>query len=693
MLRHRSVLGGSFASLLFLFAGGATSARAEEAPYSLTWSQEALEGVEQVSESPELRMLRLAEEELFRTPSELPEGFDPDHPGDAAEEAVSDAPPASFERNGETVDLSFLKGLKLPGTPVKWDRRVVEYLLFFKDDPRGRELAGAWLKRREKFGPMLRRVLGEHSLPTDLQYVAMVESGYDPLAHSASEAWGMWQFIKAPAEYYGLRVDHWADERLDPERSTRAAARFLGDLNQRFGSWELAFAAYNMGYGGLLRAIKKYNTNDYWLLSHLEAGLPFETSLYVAKITAMAIVANNPERFGFHKLTPEPTQQLAKVDVAAGTRLSDIASVAGLTLDQLKSVNPHIKQTRVPPGEPTVHVYVPREAQVKFAQGWSQRRERDTPIAHVLRLGETMEQVAKRANITTLQLRELNDLAPDAPVKAGFALLLPSHAKPTSDLVEPMVASVPARDFQYSDRKRVFYRVGPEDTTAAVSRFFDVSPDELLTWNSLSEGAALQAGMLLQLYVQPERDLSQAVVFMPEEVRILTVGSNEFYEYHEAQRGRVRVRYRVQKGDTMSGLAERFDLSVGSIGRINQFASNRELKLGERVIVYVPGDELAALEAQHVVEHFSADSETEAPLTAQADDAGQKKVELPEENGQPLAVTPRELPLMPPKKKLAQAEAHGLSAREQKKASPTPALEKAAKAPKAAPKVVDKKRP
>jgi membrane-bound lytic murein transglycosylase D len=502
----------------------------------------------------------------------------------------------------------------------------------------------------------------------------------------------MWQFVKQPAEYYGLRVDHWTDERLDPERSTRAAARFLRDLYDRFGSWELTFASYNMGYGGLLRAIKKYNTNDYWLLSHLEAGLPFETSLYVAKIAAMAIVANNPERFGFTKLTPEPTLQLARIDVTAGTLLKDVASAAGISLEQLRAINPHLRQSRVPPGEPAVTVYVPRESQVRFAQHWSLRREATPlPLPHVLRLGETLEQLAKRADTTPQKLRELNELTPDAPVRAGFALFVPAHARPTQDLVEPLIASVPARDFQYPQRKRVFYRVGPDDTTAAVARFFDVSPDELVTWNSLAAGAALHMGMLLQLYVQPETDLSQAVVYMPEEVRILTVGSNEFFDYHEAQRGRVRVRYRVQAGDTMAGLAQRFDLSTGSIGRINQFPSGRELKRGELVIVYAPSDDLVALTDQGLVERFS---EASAPTHALAElgegnagHAGEPDLEPePEHASEPAALaaavrrapggTWAQQPLTPAKKKAAVV-------------APARPLEKAAKAPRPA----EKKRP
>src|SRR5690606_34255177 len=103
-------------------------------------------------------------------------------------------------------------------------------------------------------------------LPKDLVWLSLIESGHNPLASSPAGAAGLWQFIPSSGRMYGLTVDRWVDERLDPRRSTRAAARFLSDLYQRFGSWELAMAAYNMGHAGLLRSVRKYNTNDFWRL-------------------------------------------------------------------------------------------------------------------------------------------------------------------------------------------------------------------------------------------------------------------------------------------------------------------------------------------------------------------------------------------------------------------------------------------
>src|SRR5262249_47888517 len=134
------------------------------------------------------------------------------------------------------------------------------------------------------------------------------------------------------------------------------------------------------------------------------------------------------------------------------------------------------------------------------------------------------------------------------------------------------------------------------DTPSAVARFFEVAVDELIAWNNLTEGGVLQRDMLIQLFVRRELDLGRAVVFTPDQVQVLTMGSDAFFDFHEGQRGRVRVRYRVQAQDTLAKIAERFELSPGSVGRINQFPSNKELKLDDWVIVYVPEKQIPELE-------------------------------------------------------------------------------------------------
>ncbi len=215
-------------------------------------------------------------------------------------------------------DLSWLKQLEMPDIPVRWDARVIRYLEFYKNDPRGKSMATTWIRKSGRYAGAIRRVLREQSIPEDILWLSLVESGFDPTIHSPAGAAGLWQFMPEGARIYGLYVDRWVDERHDPERSTLAAARYLSDLKTRFGTWELAFAAYNMGYGGLLAAIKKYNTNDFWELSKLEAGVPFETALYVPKIVAIAIVARNKATFGLDSVELDSAVTFDKVSVNSG---------------------------------------------------------------------------------------------------------------------------------------------------------------------------------------------------------------------------------------------------------------------------------------------------------------------------------------------------------------------------------------
>mgnify|MGYP000048784992 CR=1 FL=1 len=150
----------------------------------------------------------------------------------------------------------------------------------------------SWLRKQGRYRQLIEQTLDRYNLPRFLLYVSMIESGYDPHDRSHKGAVGLWQFLPEGARIYGLRVDYWVDERQDPVRSTDAAARYLGDLKARFGSWHLTLAAFNAGYGAVLRAMQKYNTNDYWELCRHEDGLPWETLLYVPKAIATALVGD-----------------------------------------------------------------------------------------------------------------------------------------------------------------------------------------------------------------------------------------------------------------------------------------------------------------------------------------------------------------------------------------------------------------
>src|SRR4029078_2259873 len=142
---------------------------------------------------------------------------------------------------------------------------------------------------------------------------------------------GLWRFVPESPRMYGLTVDRWVDERLDPQRSTEAAVRYLSDLRARFGSWEVAMGAYHMGHGGLLRAVRKFNTNDFWALSRYEAGLPWETTLYVPKILATAVVMANKKAFGIDDIEQDAPIAFDTVQVAPNVDLADVARAADVS--------------------------------------------------------------------------------------------------------------------------------------------------------------------------------------------------------------------------------------------------------------------------------------------------------------------------------------------------------------------------
>ena len=583
--------------LVLLAHGGA---RAQDDPTAAVGERnpEANDFASEGEESPELRELRLAELSMFArgTPLDSPLDGPRLRIGQASPTVTSDVPVGPEETaEGTRQDLGWLTGLALPDIPIRWDDRVVRYLEFYRSDPRGRNIMTAWLRRSSRWGDMVRAKLREMGLPEDLLYVAMIESGFDPVARSYAGAVGMWQFVRPTGEEYGLEVGHWVDERMDPEQATEAGARYLRDLFRRFGSWELAFAAYNMGYGALLRAIHKYNTNDYWVLSRLEAGLPFETTFYVAKVMACAIVGRNPERFGYEDLELDRPAQLASVEVPGGTPLGRVARAAGVDPELVEELNPSLRRGRVPPG-PAQTVRIPLERRADFARNWTRMQPRHPAYRpYVVRFGESLDAIARRFRTTPAALRTLNEIESADDVAVGLELMVPAvepvEATPAE---EPPVVAVPAERFSYPDRRRVFYRVAGNDRIEEVARFFSVSIDELRRWNNVDPSASLHEGMMLQVFVPTSVDLGRAVVLSEDAVRVLVVGSEEFFDYHEAQRGRVRFRYTVRAGDTLSSLGQRFDLSVGSIARINRFARDTRLTAGQEIIVYAPRESVPA---------------------------------------------------------------------------------------------------
>ncbi|MCA9675141.1 MAG: transglycosylase SLT domain-containing protein, partial [Myxococcales bacterium] len=540
----------------------------------------------------------------------FPPGGDPwIHGDDAAPGSlVEPAPPAAAVTRPSELrpDLPWLDDLELPDLPVRWDRRVIDYLVFYKEDRRGHDIMQGWLEDQGRFKDMIVGYLKDAGLPQDLLYVSMIESSYDPYTYSRAGASGLWQFMPAGGKIYGLEIDRWIDERNDPVRSTIAVLDYFKDLYQRFGDWHLALAAYNAGYGAVLRSIARYNTNDFWQLLEYENALPWESSIYVPKAIAAAIVGHNRELFGFGDVKPRPAEAWDDVEVPKSVALSVIAHAAGCSVDDLKRLNPQVRRNRTPAGRKYV-IRVPVGGGDKFARAFPQLRgDWDDYDAYVMAHGERFEDVATQFGISPARLRKLNELEHEGDVAGGSLLVVPhiSEATRQKNLIkareslyssgvdqrpgEPLLVPVPDKDAEIAGRKRVFYRVVAGDTLGDIARALDVRTSQLATWNGVEADAELHPRMVLQAWVAEsyDEDAEHVALLDPSRILVVTRGSKEHLDLAEARVGRVRLEYTAKGKESFESIAKQFGLTARDLSRINRRSHTTVLDKGETIIVY-----------------------------------------------------------------------------------------------------------
>ena len=333
-------------------------------------------------------------------------------------------------RRGELSDAekpAWMRPLVVPDIPLRWYPRVNHFLELYRSDPRYRDIIRGWLKRLPTHRATMEAILVKQGLPAGLIFVAMIESGFTSSALSSRGAGGFWQFKSDVARAYGLEVSFWVDERRDPEKSTAAAALYFEDLYQRFGTWELALAGYNAGFHGVTTSITRYNTNDFYTLSQLEAGLPWETTEYVPKVMAVAIVERNRAAFGFQDIPSEPPPRSERVTVPQGVSFDTIAGRLAMSEDELAMLNPGYQRRRTPPDRGAVSLRVP----LGKAQALGQLRPGDN-VTYRLRSGETLARIAKRERVPRERLRRLNGVTDESEVVPGTVILLPRSASRSS---------------------------------------------------------------------------------------------------------------------------------------------------------------------------------------------------------------------------------------------------------------------
>jgi membrane-bound lytic murein transglycosylase D len=339
-------------------------------------------------------------------PAELPEAASLTEDTDSE---TSDSP--------ETLDFD---------VPIIRTSKVDKHVQFFSS--RIRDRFEVWLNRLERHRPMVEGIFAEFNLPVDLVFLSLVESGFSTSAVSRAKAVGPWQFIKPTAKAYGLRVDNWIDERRDPMKSTLAAAQYLRDLHQLFGSWPLAMAAYNAGERKVGRALVRAQADDFWDLTDTKL-LKRETKEYVPRFLAAALIAKDPTRFGFTILSPTPIEY-EEVVLTHPVHLRTVARAAGVSYQELKALNPELRKDLTPP-DPTYHLKVPMGSKTTLLNnlGTYEDWKRIPAVRYQIRRGDTWALLASRYRITVTAILEANALNKSDKPKPGEWLLLPQPKK------------------------------------------------------------------------------------------------------------------------------------------------------------------------------------------------------------------------------------------------------------------------
>jgi len=488
----------------------------------------------------------------------------------------------------------WLRELALPELPVRWSEATIEYLRYFRDEPKGKRLIRGWIRRMGRYEPRLRRILSEVGAPEDLVFVAMAESGFNPSRRSRVGAAGMWQFMAGTGQVYGLERSYWIDERLDVERSTYAAAAYLKDLRARFGSWEMALAAYNAGYGLILKSVGRYNSNNFWALCEIESGLPEATTHYIPKIIAAAVIGRNRRAFAVDHgdLEALPAIEWVDVMVPATTSLDTVAKLIDEDPALIAELNARYIRGRVPPeGEHPVRVPLAKKDLLQRSQG-RLLSEAGTLTTTTVRYGETAAAIAARSGIKEPQLRRLNGLKDNAELERDVVLVVPSRAKAkeltAQERGDRPLAAVPAVVVAPGERL-LFFAATRSTTPRGLAESFDVPWESLVAWNDLDPQARIQPGQILQVIVDAnfQADAKGVLVYNPDEVDHVIRGSGPHIDASLARRGLVRRGYKARSGDTMTKIGKRFGLSDGDIARINGVPRSHTPKRGEVFVVYV----------------------------------------------------------------------------------------------------------
>jgi membrane-bound lytic murein transglycosylase D len=383
--------------------------------------------------------------------------------------------------------------------PIVINEKVEHFIHFFRTT--GRNSFSNWLARSEKYIPFMREVLKENGLPEDLVYLSMIESGFNPYAYSRSKAMGPWQFIYPTGKRYGLKSNWWVDERRDPEKSTIAAARYLKDLYDMFECWYLAAAGYNAGENKIANGMKRYRTEDFWELTKYRY-LKQETKHYVPQMIAAALLAKDPEKYGFIGIEYQEPLRYDKVMVPPGMDLRLIAKASEITVEELKELNPELRRWCTPPDVPEYEIKIPFGKRELFLKNFEDLRPvgKTSFKTHIVKKGDTLQQIARLYRVELEPILDLNRLEKKSRLSVNMQLLIPlpneKEMKPN-----PPASNPSAEKARVSSPEEMIYVVKTGDSLWSIANKYNVTVSEIKHWNNLDGNNRIYPADRLRLKV------------------------------------------------------------------------------------------------------------------------------------------------------------------------------------------------
>ncbi len=439
-------------------------------------------------------------------------------------------------------------GLLLDGIdlPVVLNERVWREIRYFTEIVPG--FTERSLGRKAAYDSLVSSALDSAGLPSSLAWLAFVESGYVVSALSSAKANGIWQFMPATARHYGLAVDWWVDERRDPEKSTRAALRYLSFLYREFGDWLLAMAAYNCGEGRVRRALREQEVSSFW-----ELELPEETMHYVPRILAAAIIGRQPDHWGF---APEP-QRVAPSDtftVAHPVPLATVAELAGVHEDSVQVRNPSLVRWTTPPSRKSYLLRLPEGTRERFAKGYA-KLDKSKLVRwqhHKVKSGENLSVIAFRYGVTVSALQSANRLS-NSRLRVGQDLMIPDPSAAKGAAPAPRAAA--PRSSGSAPGRVVTVRAG--DSYYSIARAYGCTVDELKRANGAGDNN-LRVGQKLKLPAAAGAGSGQSNV------------------------------YTVRKGDNLYSIAKSLGVSLNDLLEWNGLDSSSPIRPNDK-LTWFPG--------------------------------------------------------------------------------------------------------